>query len=104
MNSLCQSLLTEENPFNSTEEIVEWMARRNREVTVEVNEVKTKWLSRQQISDRDLQSPEDTAATADEIRSGAGRDIVVVFVFQVFPLSLKSGSENAAGMMGAVDG
>ena len=35
MNALYRSLLTEENPFNSTEEIVEWMARRNREVIEE---------------------------------------------------------------------
>ena len=37
--ALVRSLLTTENPFNSTEEVVAWMARRNREVGVRVDEI-----------------------------------------------------------------
>lgn len=36
---LIESLLTTENPFNSTEEVVAWIERRNREVEVRVDEV-----------------------------------------------------------------
>ena len=39
MNSLVKSLLTLENPWNSTDEIMEWIASRNREVKVEVSPV-----------------------------------------------------------------
>lgn len=39
MNSLVRSLLTTSNPFNSTEEILAWIERRNREVEVLVDEV-----------------------------------------------------------------
>lgn len=37
--ALIESLLTAENPFNSTEEVVSWIERRNREVAVRVEEV-----------------------------------------------------------------
>ena len=37
--ALSRSLETEDNPFNSTSEIVEWIARRNREVGVSVRRV-----------------------------------------------------------------
>lgn len=37
--SLLKSLLTSENPFNTTEEILAWIERRNREVNVDVEEV-----------------------------------------------------------------
>ena len=36
---LIKSLLATRNPFNSTDEIVEWIKRRNREVAVQVDEV-----------------------------------------------------------------
>ena len=39
MTSLMKSLLTAENPFNSTDEVVAWIERRNREVVVQVDEV-----------------------------------------------------------------
>ena len=39
MDSLIKSLLTTENPFNSTEEILAWIERRNREVQVDVAQV-----------------------------------------------------------------
>ena len=39
MDSLIASLLTTENPFNSTDEVVAWIERRNREVVVQVDEV-----------------------------------------------------------------
>ena len=35
-NALVRSLLTKENPFNSTEDVLAWIARRNREVLVDV--------------------------------------------------------------------
>ncbi len=38
-DSLIASLLTTENPFNSTDEVVAWIERRNREVVVQVDEV-----------------------------------------------------------------
>lgn len=38
-NGLIESLLTTENPFNSTDEVVAWIERRNREVEVRVEEV-----------------------------------------------------------------
>ena len=38
-NALVRSLLTTENPFNSTEEVLAWIARRNREVQVDVVQV-----------------------------------------------------------------
>ena len=38
-DSLIRSLLTTDNPFNTTEEIFAWIARRNREVVVDVKEV-----------------------------------------------------------------
>ena len=37
--ALVRSLLTEKNPFNTTEEVVAWVARRNREVGVRVEEI-----------------------------------------------------------------
>jgi len=37
--ALVRSLLTEDNPFNTTEEIIAWIARRNREVGVHVQEI-----------------------------------------------------------------
>ena len=36
---IIRSLTTLENPFNSTKEIREWIARRNREVTVDVKQI-----------------------------------------------------------------
>lgn len=42
---LIKSLLTQENPFNSTEEIVAWIVRRNQEVEVKVEEVPFKALN-----------------------------------------------------------
>ena len=39
MDSLIRSLLTTDNPFNSTEEVLAWIERRNREVGVRVDEV-----------------------------------------------------------------
>ena len=39
MNSLIRSLLRMGNPFNSTEEVLAWIARRNREVKVNVTQV-----------------------------------------------------------------
>ena len=36
---IIRSLLTEENPFNSTQEIKEWIERRNREVEVQVEKI-----------------------------------------------------------------
>lgn len=36
MSSLLRSLLTVENPFNTTDEILEWIAQRNREVEVKI--------------------------------------------------------------------
>lgn len=36
---IIKSLTTQENPFNSTQEIREWIARRNREVTVKVEQI-----------------------------------------------------------------
>ena len=36
---LIKSLLTTENPFNSTDEVVAWIERRNREVVVRIDEV-----------------------------------------------------------------
>ena len=39
MDSLIRSLLTTDNPFNSTDEILAWIERRNREVNVNVEEV-----------------------------------------------------------------
>ena len=36
---IIKSLLTSENPFNSTDEIREWIKRRNREVTVNVEQI-----------------------------------------------------------------
>ena len=36
---ILRSLLTNINPFNSTEEIREWIRRRNREVTVDVKQI-----------------------------------------------------------------
>ena len=39
MESLIRSLLTTTNPFNSTEEVLAWIERRNREVQVEVAQV-----------------------------------------------------------------
>ena len=39
MESLIRSLLTTTNPFNSTEEILAWIERRNREVQVDVAQV-----------------------------------------------------------------
>ena len=38
-DGLMESLLTTENPFNSTDEVVTWIERRNREVVVQVDEV-----------------------------------------------------------------
>lgn len=38
-NGLTESLLQSDNPFNSTEEVVAWIERRNREVEVRVEEV-----------------------------------------------------------------
>lgn len=38
-SSLIKSLLTTQNPFNSTEEVLTWIDRRNREVVVEVTPV-----------------------------------------------------------------
>ena len=38
-NALVRSLLTTDNPFNSTDDIVEWVARRNLEVGVRVDEI-----------------------------------------------------------------
>ena len=38
-DGLIASLLTTENPFNSTDEVVAWIERRNREVVVQVDEV-----------------------------------------------------------------
>ena len=37
--SLLKSLLTTDNPFNTTEEVMDWIARRNREVAVKVEQV-----------------------------------------------------------------
>ena len=37
--SLLRSLLTQKNPFNSTEDVLDWVRRRNREVRVHVNQV-----------------------------------------------------------------
>ncbi len=39
MEPLIKSLLTCDNPFNSTDEVLEWIERRNREVAVRVDEV-----------------------------------------------------------------
>lgn len=39
MNSLFRSLLTTSNPFNSTDEVLAWIERRNREVDVNIEEV-----------------------------------------------------------------
>ena len=39
MDALIKSLLTTENPFNSTEEVLAWIERRNREVQVDVAQV-----------------------------------------------------------------
>ena len=36
LESLIRSLLTTDNPFNSTEEVLAWIARRNREVQVDI--------------------------------------------------------------------
>ena len=36
---IIKSLLTKENPFNSTQELREWIKRRNREVTVNVEQI-----------------------------------------------------------------
>ena len=36
---IIKSLTTQENPFNSTQDIREWIARRNREVTVNVEQI-----------------------------------------------------------------
>ena len=36
---IIRSLTTQENPFNSTQEIREWIGRRNREVTVNVEQI-----------------------------------------------------------------
>ena len=41
---LLRSLLTTDNPFNTTEEVMDWIARRNREVTVKVEAVPFKSL------------------------------------------------------------
>ena len=38
-NALVRSLLTEENPFNSTGDVIDWIANRNREVGVSVEEI-----------------------------------------------------------------
>ena len=43
--ALLHSLLTTDNPFNTTEEVMEWIARRNREVTVKVEQVPFKSLT-----------------------------------------------------------
>lgn len=39
MEPLLKSLLTLNNPFNTTEEVLAWIERRNREVNVDINEV-----------------------------------------------------------------
>ena len=39
MDSLIRSLLTTENPFNTTDEVLSWIARRNLEVDVSISEV-----------------------------------------------------------------
>ena len=39
MESLIQSLITQANPFNTTDEVLAWIERRNREVAVRVDEV-----------------------------------------------------------------
>ena len=44
MESLIKSLLTTDNPFNSTEEVLAWIGRRNREVQVDVAQVPFKEL------------------------------------------------------------
>lgn len=42
---IIKSLLTEENPFNSTKEIKEWIERRNREIVVKVDKIPFKQLN-----------------------------------------------------------
>lgn len=44
-NALIRSLLTENNPFNSTDEVMAWIARRNSEVGVHVEEIPFKAMS-----------------------------------------------------------
>ena len=48
---IIRSLLTENNPFNSTQELKEWIEQRNREVTVKVEQIPfselDKWYSKE---------------------------------------------------------
>ena len=48
---IIKSLLTENNPFNSTQELKEWIEQRNREVTVKVEQIPfselDKWYSKE---------------------------------------------------------
>ena len=39
MDSLSRSLITIENPFNTTDEVLAWIKQRNREIHVEVEQV-----------------------------------------------------------------
>lgn len=48
---IIKSLLTEENPFNSTQEIKEWIERRNREVEVKVDKIPFDQLKMWHIAD-----------------------------------------------------
>lgn len=45
MDSLIRSLLTTDNPFNTTDEVLAWIARRNQEVKVNISEVSFSRLS-----------------------------------------------------------
>ena len=47
---LISSLLSTDNPFNSTEEIKEWIRRRNNEVTVDVKQIAFSEMEKWQIS------------------------------------------------------
>lgn len=53
---IIRSLLTENNPFNSTIELKEWIEQRNREVTVKVEQIPfselDKWYSKEDETEK----------------------------------------------------
>ena len=51
---LISSLLSTDNPFNSTEEIKEWIRRRNNEVTVDVKQIAFSEMEKWQISNNSI--------------------------------------------------
>ena len=51
MNALIKSLLTKDNPFNPTEEVLAWIGRRNRKVQVDVAQISFKELKGWRVVD-----------------------------------------------------